>query len=351
MSADFAEVGLSAVKKAIDFANLARADSYVAATRAARVEPIALVDADCTHMEKTSDVMQTALTLVTAYYLQAVALMTNVEGVQVAKELDRLNPNRDLVGNALGFGGDILSTEAFKDRLPKPGLTPALEASVASKENATTLKELANLSVGKIVNVDLGTGQNKFTVPISIRLIATTVPSRTMIHMLAGDQEDKSWTERWYAWKSGRLATIKDMIFCNDLIKAHRRRGMQDKDGLYNAVSKRVSGNAISAFFTAKPSVATASNIVVMSQNTAEQLEASLAGKLSNVHVREKMLEHTTVMLMFIIDPAYERVTIYHRGIPEGNELGLRDLKSVNKSGPDIAEILKAYSMAAAPSL
>jgi len=92
--------------------------------------------------------------------------------------------------------------------------------------------------------------------------------------------------------------------------------------------------------------------MAVMTESSAQELELSMAGRLSDFHAREKMLRETTIMLMAVVEPTFERVTIYHRGIAQPTEVGLRDLKVSNKgNGPDVSDILRAYQVGAAPAL
>ena len=126
---------------------------------------------------------------------------------------------------------------------------------------------------------------------------------------------------------------------------------MADKDGAYSVISKRGTDNALASMITANPSVATASNMVVLTQGSVLELEQAMNGRLSDFRTREKMLAGTTVMLIAVIDPRNDRVTFYHRSIPKETEVGVRDLKISNKSGPDVSDILKAYSLGNPPAL
>jgi hypothetical protein len=57
-------------------------------------------------------------------------------------------------------------------------------------------------------------------------------------------------------------------------------------------------------------------------------------------------------MIMCVVDPEWDHVTFYHRSIDSETELTMRELKQANKgTGPDVADILKAYQMSAAPNL
>ena len=220
------------------------------------------------------------------------------------------------------------------------------------KDTFTTLKELSNLSVGKQFSVEITDGIHKASILVSVRLMASSMPSTSLIRILAIGSQDNSVKERYHGWRSGRLEFVKDMIFCQDLIDAHRKNLMADKDSVYSNILKRSRGNQMATIMSGNPSVATASNLAIVSSETIGQLELQINGKISDFKTREKVFKATYLMIMVVVDKAWERVHIYHRGIAHSTEMGFKDLRSANKgSGPDVGEILKAYSIGNSPSL
>ena len=487
MYGQLADIGLSAIRKITDLWSGAKADSLIDYTRVARVEPIVLIDNDCLYLESLPEVMQSLQSVFAGYYLQAIAISTNVGKVEVMRHLDKLNPNRKPLDSALDSAGWLLAQESYRHRLPRPNdARIALEASrtpvykdadqidaddrrahernlrewekdrreeethalnneknlrewerdrregeahalnmtvidnkarldqaafaervrdaqrqydqnVAQfghqkamdlakqdlakaglalnekqfklqqqdrkdrlsaheisigRDTLQTIKELSNLSVGKMLSVEITDGLHRASIPVSIRLIASAIPSQNIVHILSIGNQDTSVKERYHAWKSGRLEFVRDLVFCQDLIDAHRKNLMADKDGIYANLIKRHRGNQVSTLVSGNPSVATASNLVVVSSDTASQLELKINGRLKDFKTREKLFKDTYVMIMVVIDKQWERATFYHRGIDMHTEVGMRDLKIANKgSGPDVSDILKAYQLGNAPSL
>jgi hypothetical protein len=466
MYGQLADIGLSAIRKITDLWSGAKADSLIDYTRVARVEPIVLIDNDCLYLESLPEVMQSLQSVFAGYYLQAIAISTNVGKVEVMRHLDKLNPNRKPLDSAMDSAGWLLAQESYRHRLPRPNdARIALEASdrpfykdgaqidadnnraheknlrewekdrreleahalnmtvidnksrldqaafvervrdaqrqydqnVAQfghqkamdmakqdlakaglalnekqfklqqqdredrlsaheisigRDTLQTIKELSNLSVGKMLSVEITDGLHRASIPVSIRLIASAIPSQNIVHILSIGNEDTSVKERYHAWKSGRLEFVRDLVFCQDLIDAHRKNLMADKDGIYANLIKRHRSNQLSTVVSGNPSVATASNLVVVSSDTASQLELKINGRLKDFKTREKLFKDTYVMIMVVIDKQWERATFYHRGIDMHTEVGMRDLKIANKgSGPDVSDILKAYQMGTAPSL
>lgn len=471
-SFDLASIGLSAIGKISELWRSGRSDSLIDYTRTVRVEPIVIIDTDCVFEDITPEIMQAFQTLFTGYYLQAVAINQTVGKVDVRRELDKFNPKRDPLDNAIGTGEWLMARESFDFGLPFYGdqRRAAMEAIPEDEKDAawrrqqreaedrnrreenrdyrdhakahreanqfridnenvrikremdqaeaqrradevernyklnsekfghakamdmarnelqekglelneknynlnrdrweaeqsakgfkvgrdtfSTIKELSNLSVGKLISVEITDGLHKAEIPISIRLLASSMPTNNLIHTLSTGLEDTSFIERWHRWRAGGIDFWRDLVLCNDLIDQHRKNLMSDKDGTYTNILSRKRGNQLSTLLSGNPSVATASNMVLMSSQTAISLEAAIGGKLSNPKVREKLFKETSLMIMAVVDKSWGRVTFYHRGIPEHTEMSARDLKMSSKgNGPDVSDVLKAYQLGNSPSL
>ena len=369
------------------YARATAVGSLIDASSAARVEPLCIVSGDCIHLDYLPDVLQSLQSIFTGYYLQAVAMTAEVGDVKVVKLLDALNPNRNASVFSLSTEGIKeqwrLSKEAYKHRLPKKSnpvrygleantnvllnkmaLNPKDDGELAeeieqnrvlasvSDRSMTSAKELADLSVGKLVNVTICSNEQEMIIPISIRLIVNQVPDDSLQHMLCAGVMDTSIVERYHAWRAGRIGLIKDLVLCQDLISEHKKALMTDKDGMYSEIIKRVNQNKRSGLITNNPSMAMASNLFVISDVTEAAIEYKLGGKLSNIKTREKIFEKTYAMIICVIDKNQERITFYHRGIDASTSVGLRDIRISNKgTGPNVGEILKAYQMGNSPSL
>lgn len=370
MYSDLFNAGLAVFDKARDVLRGAKANSLIDYTGVARVEPIVLIDNAVMHYDCIGEVQRSLLSIFSGYYLQAAALQNTVGAINVNRHLEALNPARNAGDSVLAGNSWLLAKEAYADGLPFPGDVKqrlATEALVLSNESQEaeavvsgipkgdvnkTLSELANLSVGMMYGVEISNGDAKLTIPVAIRLIASTMGTNDLIHILSTGRDDNSWKERWHGFKSGRLTAWKDMILCQDIIDQHRRDLMNDPSGVRSKINKVQRGNQLATIVTGNPTIASSSNMVVTNIDTIHQLELQLEGKVSNFQIREKMFKNTYLMIMVVIDEDFRRVTFYHRGISLPTVIRLADLKASNKgNGPDVAEILKAYQMGNAPSL
>lgn len=355
--------------------------SLVDVTAVARVEPLVIIDTDSFNADQyIGPVIQCAHTIFTAYYLQAVSLIGTVGSIKIAKTLDKLNPNRKpdrsgflahvLMGQAMesmegtinfaaeepfGMGLESFSLptygmEAKDDKDKAKGKSN--EAKISDKALATA-NELSNLSVGKLVNVTLTDQGQTATFPIQIRLIANEMPINPMLKLLSMQGLDRTWTERYWKWRAGRIGFIKDLILMQDMVRADKRAMMEDETGVIDEIMRRAKNNKLSGFFSKNASMNEAANIVVFSEETARQLKQQHNIDIDNAKQRQTVFDGSYAMIMVKIDREYERVTFYINGMPLGSSMNRNELKSNagKNSSTDLVEVFQALKKSDSSSL
>lgn len=337
-------------------------------TKLTRVEPLVIISKDCMNLEYCGAIQQSMLTIFCAHYLQSIDFMCKVQNVNVVKILDRLNPNRDesgfLLTERVSRESASLSQESFKWSLDK-----AKQRSLSLEHSEDTLKanrELVDLSVGKQLNVELilpqtdKTGENLagaepqvVELMVNVRLIASSVPNNTLVHLLGRGASENEFTERFQTWlsRSGRIRFVQDLIFCQDLIDEAKRAAISDKSGTMQEVLRRVANAKKYGVMTKNPSMAAASSMYVISKAIAQEVEAKV-GSLKNAKAREVVFDKTYAMVIAVVDPEWESVTFYTRGIEKGSEVSVRELKTASqRKGTDIADVMKMMSAGSQLSL
>lgn len=284
------------------------------------------------------------------------------ETVFLTEETEQRVAESQAAGEAVRFDDTGADQTVILVGEPVNGVEPALEADGSDdkkssysmsipKESISALKEAANLSVGNLIKVDIQDGNQTVSIPINIRLMTTFTDSNSMVHILSIGNKDISVKERYHAWRADRLEFIKDIVFCNDLIEAHRANLLRDKDGVLSNMLANRNKNKLTTLLSGRPSVATASNIAVISTLTRDKIELELNQSIDSPKVRQKLFKETSLMLLAVVDQSTDRIEIFHRGIAHPTELSLAGIKSSNNKGPNVSEILKAYQLGAAPVL
>lgn len=331
--------------------------------RPARVEPLVLVEQALQNQPFMENVMKMSLTQFTAYYMQAFNMLMNVGRIETLKVFDSLNPNRTFGQDSSALlRGTVLSQEDYMnglpsledyDRLAIPGFlgsvsvedddTSAVPTGSDMSGSAKTEKlyEVENLSVGKLVSVEMKDGDVVSKFPVLIRLLATTVSTDMLSHIFTAGGRD-SWGERFELARAGMIRPIRDLIFGIDLLDEHRRALMNDTSGAYKAITDRRRNNVKKAAMSGVVSAADASNIAIITKETAKLIGQKMYGKLDTTAIRERIFNNSYLLLMVVVDERLEQVTVYHRGLDVATKFSLKEIAGNEKGrGQDITEIFK----------
>ena len=237
----------------------------------------------------------------------------------------------------------------INNEAPKP---KGYSGAAFGRDTAVTLKELANLSVGKQFEVTFEKDGNKQPVQLSVRLMVTNTDRGSIKSIISMGSMNNTLKERIIRARAGQLGWFKDLILCNDLIDEARRTRIKDKSGFFEHMMRKRSKNFLSGLLSMSPSINNASAVIIMSNDTAKEAALELGGDLSQFSIRQKVFEVTQTMLIFVVDTQWETVTIYHRGLDRFNELRVNELKRANgRSDSNVEEILRAYSAFTNPTL
>lgn len=361
--------------------------SLIDYTAVLRNEPIVMMEDSLVHQAVSSDVLKFLTNLFAGYYLQAVAITNNIGNVNVMQVLDRLNSKRDVLSNAKA---EFVSRESFAPR-PQFKLTPEIskesaqlmypayyrpsvesydEVSVestildnkdnnapdvnnaAGRDAVKTLNDAPNLATGKIFEVVIENEGKRATIPVSVRLNPLSCSPGLVQEMLSLGDIRNSTIERFRRWREGELEFINDLILCNDLVEKHYALLKADKHGIYKDILKRRRNNRLSALITQSTSLATASSMCIITEDTASDLQMAIGGKLADPKVRASVFARCSLMFLVVIDPELQFIRIYHRGIAYPMELTYGEIKNQAKgNGPDVMELLKAFSAGNRPNI
>lgn len=267
------------------------------------------------------------------------------------------------VDQAKKFDTDLarITNKADRERMLAERFGAAYKPTAATinQDAIKSVREITDLSVGKMIAVTFGGGTDGMgkeirsaTIPIAIRLMVNEMPESALQNLLASGAIDNSLKERYHAWRAGRIEFIRDLIFAQDLITEHKKAMMHDNTGVQTEIVRRVNNAKIAGLAARDPSLNVASNLYVISEVTAKALEHKLGGKLGTFSVRQKIFQSGYAMIIVVIDRQWETVTFYHRDLSTFTSVRLSDIKKANKgSGPDVGDILKAYQLGSSPTL
>lgn len=380
------------------------ANSLVEFTGIARVEPITAIDASLVPYDFTTDILKMMNSIYAGLYLAAGSMMTDVGDIKTAQLLDKLNPSRNVTFNLansilLSAATDSIgraSTEGIKEDLtgiaprlhredggedagtdnefdgvditpvdviemeqslqPIPSLLPVYSpesdnVGFVGMKSGADLTTVANLSVGQTVMLAVGDGPSKRDIPITIRLITYPTNPRVLARILNWSERDTRLSTRMNSWRAGELSFWRDVVLMRDIFAERKAALMQDKSGLFQALTGRVAKNMAAGITSLTPSLGTISSILVISEDTAIQAEQEMYGKLSEFRTRQRIMNATGLMIIAVVNPVDEYVTVYTYSIALPSEFSIKQIKAGTKgSGADISEIVKLIQAGTPPS-
>lgn len=397
-------------------ADLPKGDSLVGYAQAGVVEPSCLVDESVRNSDILPEVLQLAQSVYGGYYLRAFSMHNiSIGNVSMSQRLDKFATRRS-PGNAMVSSIARIGLEDFDDRLVIDGdirelpedikaLEDELRKDLESVEKAATgagleslnapmkgqkpgksgpqlpgdksidsamaygatnagasslvtigksvdIGEPVNIGSGRMINVTVKEDGREVQVPVLIRLNAMYMATQPLIHILVSSSQDISLGARFKKWRLGGIDFWRDVVFCQDLIDSHKKNLQADKTGMYLQIMNKRRQNSISAAVSGSLSANQASNIIILSSESAKELELKIFGKLTDFNTRQKIFQQGYGMLMFIVDKQWGTVRMYTRDIPEHTELSDRDLKAANKKGGiDIGDVLTAFRAGNSPRM
>lgn len=344
----------SAMKRVRQAATLAGQDNYVSKSAPSLVQPITLIDARCTNIPFTDDVLATALNTIIGYYLLSVSMDDSIAGVSISKRLEGLNPDRSIINASRDLMAAMESSRnKRKDSSDDDGKQKIIKNDGAQGFDGNTNKivsEVGSMGVGKIVDVRLQADNVTYTVPVSFMLRPMAIRPDTLAEMIDVSSYDGSVSSRWLKVRTGEIRFLKDFIFAADRMDAYFKTASKDKSGFFEETQKRSAKGLTAAALSGTYSTGTNSNILLISSATIKDFERNTMRSFDDVRVRNEFFANTNAILVMILDAEWETVTIYTRGISTPGTYSAKSLKNASKKGgDDIMSILKAYEAGKAP--
>lgn len=350
-------------------------------SKIARVEPITLISSNLTGTKELYNILHGVLNIYAAFYLQAVHILSaQLSDVRILKILDKTNPDRDmktlLTSGYTAIEGrnnnnvQTLSLENCKFKLPmlKSDGAPKFafesifdedgDAKLGSSIQKLETFEKLGSAVGKVIEVKFTVRGNdsknsdEIAIPVVIKLDNMIIPAEVVDKILTANTDEITLGSRFKDAIAGRIGFIKDFIMCSDLVKSQKKTMIKDPTGYYNQLLKRINNSRLYSALSGNISLAGISSIVVISDEDENFIQKQVGGKLSNENTRKIIFDNTSAMMIVVVDKEWERVSIYIRDIDGFSQNSFESFKSSTQqgSGPQIQDILKAFSMGNAPS-
>lgn len=363
------------------------ATSLADLSKLAEVEAITVIDNSLTVYDSTTDVLKYLNSLLAGWYLSSAAILTDTGRIKTVQLLERLNPAKSpsfAVANSILSAGvaSMASSEIEVGTDVKPlSFLPTTSASLEAAtnlpstvlrnppqnrsvdkdterttkfgaSNAADLTTVQNLSVGQRVTLSLSDGKASKDISVGIRLITVPVQYNLLKTIMGWSEKDNRLKSRISAWRAGELSFWRDLVLMRDIFTERRRILMNDKSDLLTSMLGRQRNSMVHSVMTATPSVGTMSSMMVISSDSVRQIEREvLNGRLSNFATRQRVMAATGLMVLAVVDPMSELVTVYVHTQALPSEFSIKQMKSASKGGSsDLGEIIKLMNQNQMPN-
>lgn len=333
-------------------------------TKDQRIAPAVAVDATLMSNPILVDSLHTLNGIFSAYIMQSALRKLNVNNIHTQRVLHSLSTNRTKLGSAtIGVGtlGEIAaSMEDFNGGLPNLSVDNdqgfSMEAygddtrvrrreSRSAKGNVEQLQKPANLGVGRILEIDVGVGDNTAPMQLMVQFQTQVAPPSVLENLLVTGVQKQTAKQRFTKWRAGELRGWEDIVLLDDVIKAERDlRAADAGSGMFKRILENRRKGGFLSLLSLNPHINELSNIIVLSQSSFDRVQAEVGKIEFNQRKRDEMFERSGAIFLAVLNEKYDTMTLYTHSMEESTELTSRMIKTMGgKNDIDVMDIFKQF--------
>ena len=214
------------------------------------------------------------------------------------------------------------------------------------------------LPEGRQISVTM-TAQNKDSMKINLMIVLKPyyVKQELVKEMIKLDM-NPDIMKRYYQWRVGEISFMRDFVFQIDQIK-QRIRTVQSDDSktLFDYIdTQTLKGRKrlmdYLKFFDSKKAMSSnvANTILVFSEDAVKRAKADTGFDLHKKEDRNSYFNRIYAMFICIIDPMYNKVSLYIHGYDNGATYSYSDFTTRSKDVGDIKTIIETLAQNRMPS-
>ena len=188
-----------------------------------------------------------------------------------------------------------------------------------------------------------------FIIPIVVKthIIETSIDS--ILNMLKPNDRTKKFGYRFDEWRSGAIS-LRELIFCGDLINSYKKNKLKDKDGLLNIIKQREESANAKVVNTKMIGFEKFYNMLVVTADEKIILNKHVAGNIDNEKYKQDLLTQAHALFISILDEDYERAYILTKDIRGRTDVSYKALSRKNDKNNDIADMVKQFMANKSPA-
>lgn len=256
------------------------------------IAPMVAIEDTLIHAEWATDIMTVINMRDIKDALTHLAMQGQVNGIKISQLVESINPRR---AGLLALRG----AESF-------GLTEGATATYAGMEaggsvkigSVPNLNEYTPLAVGRTVEASVMLDGTQVTFPLNFRQVPMPISSNDLQTIFEAARPEDGMFARFMMWRAGEL-TNPEFLMGTDQIKKEFNIRKNDMSGYYAEATDRAAKNRKAALTTGIASVNTQANTIVMSADTARNIELELGVRFDGngiAKIRKAVLANTIVV-------------------------------------------------------
>lgn len=335
---EFAQ-GARTIGRAIKATRSSSLSEYLGSTS---VEPTCLVEGSLQHTEIMESLAMNLLETYSCMYIQVATRLnlTEIDAVRVTRTLEKLATDRDVLDAVVATeseGKDFISLgleNDTKDRFGKGALrTDSKQYAVITENN--------NLSVGKLIKLEVSKGNERIDIPVAIRFRTRVCDSKLIMDIFEANYADLNLINRIKLYQREEI-TLGEALSGSDIIARQERVRAADKDHLVRSHFTNALKDAGYTALTGEIPLNRASGVTVITSATEALINRKIGGKIEKFKDRERFFAGTATMILAVVNQEDEVVDIYYRGFKDGSTETFRSIaRSSGKSNNDLTPLVK----------
>lgn len=256
------------------------------------IAPMVAIEDTLLHAEWAGDLMTVINMRDIKDALTHLSMQGQVNGIKISQLVESINPRRAgllALRGAEAFGMAEGSTAAYA------GMEAGGNVKAGSIPN---LNEYTPLAVGRTVEASVMLDGTNVTFPLNFRQVPMPISSNDLQTIFEAARPEDGMFARFMMWRAGEL-TNPEFLMGTDQIKKEFNIRKNDMSGYYSEATDRAANNRKAALTTGIVSVNTQANTIVMSSDTARNIELELGVRFSGsgiAKIRKAVLANTIVV-------------------------------------------------------
>ena len=209
--------------------------------------------------------------------------------------------------------------------------------------------------IGELFNVELsapGSKDGGVALPLFVQMVPSIIDADVAPKFITFNVSASLW-QRWTQMRAGELRFWKDFVFHQDLVRRNRSIIKNPQvaaafSDYLRTINKKDAYAARDLIVppTGKVSSNLSNSVMVFSEDTVSRARVEAGINLHDAKTRHRYFSDSYTMMIIIIDPLHQRVTIYFNGIDGDLNLPYSHFKGKDsKFDPkDFMEAMSAFS-------